>query len=160
MGFPRRLCCSRRFFIVMLTFFPPLLGTLPWWRPPPLNEIFDLQPIKRFQPPTKMKKGSCSPPDGKAASQVHFFDRADAGVGLSGEVAANAPLSRDVKEGGPYQIQGGIPDNCHGHPGWCSCKNILSGVKFSRLNTKTTYILLFIFLSVFSKFSGVNFGIQ
>ena len=59
-----------------------------------------------------MKKGSCSPPDGKAASQVHFFDRADAGVGLSGEVAANAPLSRDVKEGEPYQIQGegAVPD--------------------------------------------------
>ena len=26
---------------------------------------------------------------------------------LSGEVAANAPLSRDVKEGEPYQIQWG-----------------------------------------------------
>ena len=33
---------------------------------------------------------------------------------LSGEVAANAPLSRDVKEGEPYQIQGGNPKrgNC------------------------------------------------
>ena len=38
--------------------------------------MFDLlQPIKRFWPPMKMKKGSCSA-DGKAASQVHFFDRA------------------------------------------------------------------------------------
>ena len=76
-----------------------------------------------------MKKGSCSPPDGKAASQVHFFDRADAGVGLSGEVAANAPLSRDVKEGGPYQIQGGIPDNCHGHHGRCSVRCKISQIE-------------------------------
>ena len=37
----------------------------------------------------------------------------------------------------------GIPDNCYGHHGRCPCKNILSGVKFSRLNTKTAYILLF-----------------
>ena len=36
-----------------------------------------------------------------------------------------------------------IPDNCYGHHGQCPCKNILSGVKFSRLNTKTAYILLF-----------------
>ena len=36
-----------------------------------------------------------------------------------------------------------IPDNCYGHHGRCPCKNILSGVKFSRLSTKTAYILLF-----------------
>ena len=36
-----------------------------------------------------------------------------------------------------------IPDNCYGHHGRCPCKNILSGVKFFRLNTKTAYILLF-----------------
>ena len=36
-----------------------------------------------------------------------------------------------------------IPDNCYGHHGRCPCKNILSGVKFSRLNTKTAHILLF-----------------
>ena len=32
-----------------------------------------------------------------------------------------------------------IPDICYGHHGRCPCKNILSGVKFSRLNTKTIY---------------------
>ena len=37
----------------------------------------------------------------------------------------------------------GIPDNCYGHHGRCPCKNIPSGVKFSRLKTKTAYILLF-----------------
>ena len=37
----------------------------------------------------------------------------------------------------------GIPDNCYGHHGRCPCKIILSGVKFSRLSTKTAYILLF-----------------
>ena len=33
-------------------------------------------------------------------------------MGLSGEVAPHAPLSRDVKEGEPYQIQGEltVPD--------------------------------------------------
>ena len=36
-----------------------------------------------------------------------------------------------------------IPDNCYGHHGRWPCKNILSGVKFSVLNTKTAYILLF-----------------
>ena len=36
-----------------------------------------------------------------------------------------------------------IPDNCYGHHGRCPCKNILSGVKFSRLNTKTAYIKFF-----------------
>ena len=36
-----------------------------------------------------------------------------------------------------------IPDNCYGHHGRCPCTNILSGVKFSRLNTKTAYIWLF-----------------
>ena len=36
-----------------------------------------------------------------------------------------------------------IPDHCYGHHGQCPCKNILAGVKFSRLNTKTAYILLF-----------------
>ena len=85
----------------MLPFF--LLFLEPFHAGEPVsNEIFELQPIKRF--PMKMKKGSCSPPDGKAASQVHFFDRPDASAGLSGEVAADAPLSRDVKEGEPYQI--------------------------------------------------------
>ena len=62
----------------------------------------------------KMKKGDSSSPDGKAASQVHFFDRPDASAGLSGEVAADAPLSRDVKEGEPYQIQGGEPYQIQG----------------------------------------------
>ena len=36
-----------------------------------------------------------------------------------------------------------IPYNCYGHHGRCPCKNILSGVIFSRLNTKTAYIWLF-----------------
>ena len=30
-----------------------------------------------------------------------------------------------------------IPHNCYGHHGRCPCKNILSGLKFSRLNAKT-----------------------
>ena len=46
--------------------------------------------------------------------------------------------------GTPILTQGScIPDNCYGHHGRCPCKNILSGVKFSRLNTKTADILLF-----------------
>ena len=54
-----------------------------------------------------------------------------------------------------------IPDNCYGHHGRCPCKNILSGVKFSRLNTKTAYILLFrdiflVFWCVSSLFFGCN----
>ena len=36
-----------------------------------------------------------------------------------------------------------IPDNCYGHHGRCPCKNILSGVKFFRLNAKTAYNILF-----------------
>ena len=58
-----------------------------------------------------------------------------------------------------------IPDNCYGHHGRCPCKNILSGVTFSRLNTETAYIWLFrdifeCFGGVFSQFSGVKFGIK
>ena len=53
-----------------------------------------------------------------------------------------------------------IPHNCHGHHGRCPCKNILSGVKFSRLNTKTAYILLF--RDIFQCFEVflVNFWVQ
>ena len=36
-----------------------------------------------------------------------------------------------------------IPDNCYGHHGRCPCKNILSGVKFFRLNAKTAYNIFF-----------------
>ena len=52
-----------------------------------------------------------------------------------------------------------IPDNCYGHHGRCPCKNILSGVTFSRLNTKTAYILLF--MDIFECFGVflVNFWV-
>ena len=43
----------------------------------------------------------------------------------------------------PKKKIGTIPDNCYGHHGRCPCKNILSGVKFSRLNAKTAYNILF-----------------
>ena len=46
-----------------------------------------------------------------------------------------------------------IPDNCYRHHGRCPCKNILSGVKFFRLNTKL-HIFYFSgsFFSVFGCF--------
>ena len=48
----------------------------------------------------KLKKVSASfCPDGKSAS-ASFDTAADAGAGLSGEVAGDAPPSRDVKEVG------------------------------------------------------------
>jgi len=36
-----------------------------------------------------------------------------------------------------------IPHICHRHHRQCLCKKNLSGVKFSRLNGKTAYLILF-----------------
>ena len=65
----------------------------------------------------------------------------------SGEEGEVSQMLTIAGEGGEVVSQmltiadgGSIPDNCYGHHGRCPCKNILSGVKFSRLNTKTAYI--------------------
>ena len=61
---------------------------------------------------------------------------------------SNSKLLQAITEhlnqlGSPLPLEEFIPDHCYGHQGRCQCKNILSGVKLSRLNTKTAYILLF-----------------
>ena len=58
-----------------------------------------------------------------------------------------------------------ISDICYGHHGGCPCQNIMSGVKFSRLNAKTAYYTLFqrhcfVFWAVFNHFLGVKFEIK